>query len=56
VAAGRTYRAEQDGQAIEVTVKQETCQDDSGQPYDYSFRVKFAGATVQGCGTRLQRG
>ena len=56
VTAGRTYRAEQDGQTIEVTVKQETCQDDSGQPYDYSFRVTFAGATVQGCGTRLQRG
>jgi putative lipoprotein len=57
VAAGRTWRAEQDGQTIEVVVKQEACHDDmSGQPYEYSFRVTFAGTTLQGCGARLQRG
>jgi uncharacterized membrane protein len=57
LAAGRTWRAVQDGQTIEVMVKQEACQDDmSGQPYEYSFRVTFAGTTLQGCGARLQRG
>jgi len=57
VVSGRTYHAEQAGRTIDVAVKHATCKDAmSGEPYEYSFRVTFAGATVQGCGTRLQPG
>jgi heat shock protein HslJ/uncharacterized membrane protein len=53
----RTYSAEQDGQRIEVTVRQESCQDDmSGEAFDHSFRVTFGDATLEGCGARLNPG
>jgi uncharacterized membrane protein len=57
VSVGRKYGAEQDGQRIEVTVRQESCQDDmSGEAFDHSFRVTSGDAKLQGCGTRLNPG
>ena len=57
VVSGRTYHARagrtddrRHGQAGNVQGRM------SGEPYEYSFRVTFAGTTVQGCGTRLQPG
>jgi uncharacterized membrane protein len=53
----RTYSTEQDGQRIDVKIRQESCQDDmSGEAFDYSFRVTFGDATLEGCGARLNPG
>jgi uncharacterized membrane protein len=52
---GREYRAEEEGQAIQVVVRNETCMDDmSGETFEYSFAVTYAGSTLHGCGDRLQ--
>ncbi len=55
VSTGRTYAAAgQDGQRIEVAVRQQSCQDDmSGEVFDHSYRVTFGDAKLTGCGTRL---
>jgi uncharacterized membrane protein len=54
---GRAYTAEGDGGTIQVVVRSETCQDDmSGESFELSFAVTYAGSTLHGCGARLQAG
>jgi putative lipoprotein len=54
---GLRYAAEEDGQPIEVVVRSETCQDDmSGESFDLSVVVTYAGSTLRGCGARLRGG